>query len=375
MSEGKPNCTYCNCPGAEFKCGKCKKAFYCQPDCQKFDWPGHKQICGHDPDKCKRCEKSISTCGDICRVPHPISSRRDGGAEFSGEGCKRHYICEACGGFWTEVTKGRDESTVTIVGKKWCFEGDHSSGPILSVDKRKVTSDEVNLNGDSPDLQTQLDTISSTHPNVKKLTIHAKMYNEKSRYSFDAVLPELDTLIIDMVRFEKFILTDENVPKLSYLHLTNFGDVNSCRDFNICASNLKHIEIYFMESEDIGVINNMLQAATKLQVFKSRKLQVFGDENLIFNSNSLKEIKVTRSDCLKGITIWAPKLRLLDCTSSFDIEEIEILENHELRSKIPDDTKFSKFVVDLTNVCHSPDLLAYLHNHPRVKEVIYDSDF
>ena len=52
----------------------------------------------------------------------------------------------------------------------------------------------------------------------------------------------------------------------------------------------------------------------------------------------------------------------------------EILDNHELRSKLPDDSKFSKFVVDLTNVCHSPDLLAYLHNHPRVKEVIYEDD-
>ena len=44
------------------------------------------------------------------------------------------------------------------------------------------------------------------------------------------------------------------------------------------------------------VIGKGLQAA-KLQVFKSRKLQVFGDENLIFNSNSLKEIVITRSDC------------------------------------------------------------------------------
>jgi len=290
---------------------------------------------------------------------------------------KRHYICEACGGFWSEVTKftkGRDESTTTIVGKEWCYEGDHSTAPLLSVDKRKVTSGEVNLNGDSPDLQAQLDTISSTHPNVKKLTIHAKEYDE-SRYSFDAKLPELDTLIIDMVCFDKFILTDENVPKLSYLHLTNLGEVSpgDC-EFNVCASNLKHIEIYFMQSEDIGIINNMLQAATKLEVFKSRKLQVFGDENLVFNSNNLKEVKVCRSDCLQGITIWAPKLKSLDCTASFDLKEIEILENHELRSKLRDDTKFSKFVVDLTNVCHSPELLAYLNNHPRVKQVIYEAD-
>ena len=34
-----------------------------------------------------------------------------------------------------------------------------------------------------------------------------------------------------------------------------------------------------------------------------------------------------------GANTWAPKLKSLDCTASFDLKEIEILENHELRSK------------------------------------------
>jgi len=74
-----------------------------------------------------------------------------------------------------------------------------------------------------------------------------------------------------MVSFSKFILTDKNVPKLSYLHLTNLGDVSpDVCEFNVCASNLKHIEIYFMNCEDINSINNMLIAATKLQYFRSK---------------------------------------------------------------------------------------------------------
>jgi len=60
-----------------------------------------------------------------------------------------------------------------------------------------------------------------------------------------------------------------------------------------------------------------------------------------------------------GANTWAPKLKSLDCTASFDLKEIEILENHELRSKFPDN-KFTKFVVDLTNVCHSPELFSFL---------------
>jgi hypothetical protein len=178
-----------------------------------------------------------------------------------------------------------------------------------------------------------------------------------------------------MVQFSKFVLTDKNVPKLSYLHLTNLGDVSpDVCEFNVSASNLKHIEIYFMNSEDIGIINNMLIAATKLQVFKSRKLQVFGNQNLIFNSNSLKEIVLNRSDCLRGVTLWAPRLKLLDLSASFDVEQIEILDDHILRSKLPDDAKLSKFVVDLTNVCKSEALLIYLNRHPRVQQVIFNDD-
>jgi len=90
----------------------------------------------------------------------------------------------------------------------------------------------------------------------------------------------------------------------------------------------------------------------------------------------LKEIIVNRSDCLKGITLWAPRLTTLDLTACFDIEKIEILDDHPLRSKLPADAKFSKFVVDVTNVCKSVDLLAYLKRHPRVRQVISnDNDY
>lgn len=174
-----------------------------------------------------------------------------------------------------------------------------------------------------------------------------------------------------MVQFSKFVLTNTNVPKLQYLHLTNLQDVSpDVCEFNVSASNLKHLEIYFMTCEDITVINKMLTAATCLQVFKSRKLQVFGDQNLIFNSNNIKEIVLTRSDCLRGITLWAPRLKMLNLNACYDLEIIDILDDHALRSKLPDDIKFSKFTVDLTNVCRSDALLAYLNSNRRVREII-----
>ena len=127
-----------------------------------------------------------------------------------------------------------------------------------------------------------------------------------------------------------------------------------------------------MECEDMDLINNMLEAATKLQVFKSRKLQVFGGDNLVFNSNNLKEITLTRSDCLTGITLWAPHLKILNLTSSFAIEDIDILNDHPLRATLPADVKLSKFEINLTNVCESGKLAAKFRNHPRVRNVIFE---
>ena len=99
-------------------------------------------------------------------------------------------FCEACNGSWTEVSV---EGNTTVQGKQWCFEGDHSLHSLsttLGSDMRVIRSDEVNLN-DGPNLQAELDSLPLRHSKVKRLTIHAKEYDEESRYSFDAILPEL----------------------------------------------------------------------------------------------------------------------------------------------------------------------------------------
>lgn len=81
MEKSKGQCDVCGAT-SQFKCGKCKKAYYCSEDCQKQHWTqgGHKKICGKDSstDTCKRCLKLVATAGPVCQIPHPISSRRDG---------------------------------------------------------------------------------------------------------------------------------------------------------------------------------------------------------------------------------------------------------------------------------------------------------
>ena len=38
-------CTHCRKPGAERKCSGCMFAWYCDRDCQKAAWKGHKPLC------------------------------------------------------------------------------------------------------------------------------------------------------------------------------------------------------------------------------------------------------------------------------------------------------------------------------------------
>lgn len=44
-------CCYCSKVRYKYKkCGQCRLAFYCSPDCQTRHWPKHKETCGTRPD-------------------------------------------------------------------------------------------------------------------------------------------------------------------------------------------------------------------------------------------------------------------------------------------------------------------------------------
>eukprot|EP01088_Endostelium_zonatum_P003254 TRINITY_DN14467_c0_g1_i1.p1 TRINITY_DN14467_c0_g1~~TRINITY_DN14467_c0_g1_i1.p1 ORF type:complete len:145 (-),score=45.10 TRINITY_DN14467_c0_g1_i1:37-441(-) len=47
------NCSTCKKEAATKKCSYCKTVSYCNPTCQKKDWPRHKQICNMITDSTK----------------------------------------------------------------------------------------------------------------------------------------------------------------------------------------------------------------------------------------------------------------------------------------------------------------------------------
>jgi len=260
---------------------------------------------------------------------------------------------------------------VTIEGQRWCFEGLHTLG-MMKSDQRVTRSTELDIVHDS-ELQQKLDNLSRDFPAVKRLTIRCRQYREEMRYSLEAALPKLRELKIDAVLMSKLVLTPELTPLLEKLTLINLGDINNC-DFRVTAPLLRSITIHFMDVESTEPINCMLAAVKNLRTFESYKLWSSVGA-LKFASNNLEKIVVRRSDCLRDIEVWAPRLKELNISGSFDITKVNILADHPLRAELPSESEpFSKFSVDVTNCCENVALVRVLRANPRVATIIDESD-
>jgi hypothetical protein len=288
-------------------------------------------------------------------------------------------LCTACGQKWGTVaelsaaTKYK-EGEKTIVGARWCYSGPHSFLPIAAGDDRVVRSTNVSLCGGA-ELQSKINTLASEHSKVKNLTIRDQFFDEKNVIELDCSLPNLQVLIVDGIKLSKLVVTDENMPSVKKLVMINVGCIDNMT-FRVNVSKIEDLTIHFMDSDDISIINTMLKAATRLVKFECYKLWVH-DGMLKFASNYLEKIWIRRSDCLTGISIWAPRLKSLSILGCFDLQKVEILEDHPLKSMLKGSSanKLSSFSLDLTNSVQPADkLYKKLAKHPRVHSIVLPED-
>ena len=387
----------CMCCGLSLKkilkCSRCKLAVYCSTLCQRKHWnDGHKNECIK---MCKRCAQPFDPNGE-CRVPHPIHLRQDQGGMY-GQKQEQYWSCNACGGSWTELRE-RDEVTkewkdVQIVGQKYCFVGSHTLKRIPKNDERVRKPGSVDLFC-TAELQSQLDALPHDGSRViRRLTVNSGQYYEDSiKFSFTHNLKKLKVLHLIDVCFTTVHLSGDTVPHLAELVLQNIS--GEC-DMDIRCPSLKDVKVLYYtawdgEEDEEGEyeeqekptrlkvkdpIHQMLITATKLVHFQSYKLWVY--EPLCFASNCLKTIKVHRSDSVGALSVWSPVLEQLEVTACYADIDIQILDDHPLKSEMSKekmDQLLSSQKIAVNIECSITPSLQYLENHSRVGEIQHDQD-
>ena len=171
------------------------------------------------------------------------------------------------------------------------------------------------------------------------------------------------------VNLVKLRLTADLTPKLVDLELRDIPD--KCK-FEVIVPTLKNIWIHHFRAERTSCINDMLAAATELEIFESYKLWVL--EDLHFASNHLKYIDLWRSDNLPGISLWTPNLEKLSLRACYSIKNIEILKSHQLAEMLPEGHKPTIFRVYTANANISPKAMKALKRSGRCLVEDYDSD-
>ena len=359
--------------GAEYRAENPRQVRYCSRPCQVSDWKrGHKAACGAAAGAapadalsgtggtCTRCLKANDK--SVCRVEHPAHLRADAGGFFGGDRHVRSFGCTACGKSFALVSTVLDDGRLTaerLEGAKWCFEGRHSSAELEASDRRRVIPHAVALEA-GPALQRQLDSIPS---DTETLTVSAAMYEDEVAFKLDKHLPKLQTLALIDVPFSKVMLNERTTPALRSLQLQNLP--NSC-DIEVVCPELRTVTLHYWQAHGKPhVVDNMLRAATKLEVFDSYKL--WSNQRLCFASPALRSIDLHRADCLRSLSIWAPKLTTLGLQACYSLESIEFLPTHPLAEAAPAGPACrAPLRVCTTNANLGAAAARALREHPRV---------
>ena len=282
-----------------------------------------------------------------------------------------NFSCGACGESFSRESDDFDKKITAPItrGPEFCYVGPHTVKRIKAGDERRVIDDALVLTS-GPDLQRQIDSIPSTMPKVRILTIQSPgYYDEESTTKLEVSMPNLETLKLIDVSFKKVTLNPSLTPNVEELSMQNVGD--DC-DLTVRLPELKSFEMhYYCSHDDSSWVHEMLATAKKLERFDTYKFRVWG--RLDFAGNDLRSIRLHRAECTTDISLYAPRIEHLSLQACYGLDgELRILESHPNFAKPVG--RPSSFVVDTTNACVSPRVAEVLRTNPRIEWVGQDED-
>lgn len=359
-SETNAKCNTCGKEAGKI-CTQCRQVHYCSLECQRSDWKAHKKQCFPPGAKCTRCLEIIDP-SQPCQVPHPAHMLEDAGSVFGGGSNKWSFSCKACGCGFTRSSadfNAMDTAPITS-GPEFCYHGSHSIKPLPDHDERRVRDDSLVLFA-GPGLQSQINQIPITNPNLSILTIQSRgCYDDSVQFSLEVPMPKLQKLRLIDVPFSAIKLNTDLTPLVEDLFMQNIPD--DC-DLTVLLPELKSFSMFYYMGDDDTWIHEMLSTSKKLKTFDSYKLRVGPELN--FAGNDLEDIRLHRAELLCDLSVYAPNLKMLNLQGCYGLDgEIKILDEHPNFARPPG--RGSTFKVNTVNACISRSIAQLLERHPRV---------
>jgi hypothetical protein len=316
---------------------------------------------------CTRCLEPTTSNGGVCRVPHPGHLLSDGGKFFGGDQTMLSFQCEACKQVFTKSKRflSTDDWIFKPPTAQWCFKGKHTIKTLKAGELRKIYNDVVTINVALDDatenIQEQLAQMDAAKVLILVIQSADGGYAEDVNPCLDLDMPLLEEIKLLDVCFAKIVLNATKTPKLRNIELQNLPD--AC-EVEIKCPSLKQFDCRYHNGDCLWV-QEMLHVAVSLQDLRMYKVVV---DELCIASNELKQVIITRSDCLFDLTIFAPRLQHLQLQCCYALQRLTIVDKHPTLSlALPAKFKPSKIDVDTRMSCLSPAVKSTLRSNPRVE--------
>ena len=287
-------------------------------------------------DQCTRCLEILQ--GDChgnpilntCRVPHPEDLQDYIETSYGPHGMRVKLRCGACRRNYERSSSDRNASkslSPITRGCKWCFEGDHTIEPMKRTDKRRVKNGLVVIRKDA-DMQAKINNLDGNEEVTILRICSDGLFSNDYSASLKISLPSLIEVQLEDVEMAKIHLTPELTPNVERISMQNPSQSKE-PDFIIICPKLKYFSCHHLDGCGDWV-RNMLQHATILETFDSYKLWI---GHITFASNKLKTIRLHRADNLSRLTVYAPRLTMLNLQSAYSLSTVSFLESHPTLSK------------------------------------------
>jgi len=216
-------------------------------------------------------------------------------------------------------------------------------------------------------------SVSPLGMNLEQVTIYPE-YEDGDPPVIDTsqvTFPMLKKFSAECQAFQSVHFTADCFPLLESLSIES-PCATTLDAFHTELPNLQHMNFQYVTIEDTSDFGPSLSRSPKLETFTSYKLWGLGSKSahrLILPN--MKNLDLYRSDDLRGLKLWAPRLEDLNLQACYDISKVDLLKQKPAGFSGPEYAfagEESEFELNCINCCDIPPK-GTMVTSPRCKKV------